>query len=434
MQRERLFASARQAVADSAPGTWIALADPRGNPHAWWGDAPSRIPQVRAPGTLEVRWSATRMELLHWSLAGRGPFAGVVCAGRALPVQAPRLRRALGSLGASRGLGADRAGREAPRPARDRGNAALLAGTTHGASGRPGFQTRILVLALVLAIASRTRRRRKRLAGDRRRTRDRFPRRGSVCRGRGPCPRRAAPLAPGGGALPPAGRARPPSQPGARAAGRRLAAGYGLFAGALPPRTARPCRTSGARLPVWSAQFLGLVALTALTASALAIGAGAGPRSGRGAWTGAAVGITSAGILASLLLVSPSRAYPVLVGAAAVVAYETWRRAIAAAPGSGALGPFRLAAGTTLLLRASGRAAPRASARGFGVLGRPRDSPSRPRADLGERPSSRSAEPWSGSSASTWRRSFPRRSTTSTSRISPTVSGATGRRRRPRKR
>ena len=134
------------------------------------------------------------------------------------------------------------------------------------------------------------------------------------------------------------------------AGGLRLAAGYVLFVGAIAVAHGTDLPNLGARVPVWSAQFLGLVALTALSAASLAIGASAGPRSGRGAWTGAAIALTSAGIVAALLLVSPSRVYPYLVAVLSVGAYEAWRRAIAAAPESGPLGPFRLAAGMTLLL------------------------------------------------------------------------------------
>jgi len=57
VERERLFASARQAVGDAPAGTWIALADPRGNALAWFGDAPARLPPIRPSGTLEARWS-----------------------------------------------------------------------------------------------------------------------------------------------------------------------------------------------------------------------------------------------------------------------------------------------------------------------------------------------------------------------------------------
>ncbi len=350
VQRERLFASARQAVADSAPGTWIALADPRGNPQAWWGDAPSRIPEVRAPGTLEARWSATRVELLHWSLAGKGPFAGVVCAGRALPVQAPEFARALALSGEAADWEPIAPDGKGPVLLQTSDGAPILAGRLTEVPGGPDSQTRILVLALVLAIALGL------AAGGA----------DALAIGAGLAiaflaaeafsgagdRALAAPhpwLLAAGLFLLPAGLVRLRSREPGRT-GRRLAAGYGLLACAIAAAQATVLPDLGARLSAWSAQFLGLAALTALTASALAIGAGAGPRSGRGAWTGAAVAITSAGILAALLLVSPSPAYPVLAGAAAVAAYETWRRAIAAAPESGALGPFRLAAGMTLLL------------------------------------------------------------------------------------
>ncbi len=350
VQRDRLFASARQAVADSAPGTWIALADPRGNPQAWWGDAPSRIPQVRAPGTLEVRWSATRMELLHWSLAGREPFAGVICAGRALPAQAPHFAAALGLSGAAADWEPVAPGGTAPVLLETAGHAALLAGRLAQLPRGPDSMSRALVLALVVAMGLV-------LVGGGRNSfaigaglataflgAEAFAAAGERAL--------AAPrpwLLAAGLFLLPAGLARLRSrQPGRR--WRRLAAGYGLFAGAVAAAHGTVLPDLGARVPVWSAQFLGLVALTALTASALAIGACAGPREGPGAWTGAAVALTSLVILAAIVLISPSRVYPILVAAGSVVAYEVWRRAIAAAPESGALGPFRLAAGATLVL------------------------------------------------------------------------------------
>ncbi len=350
VQRERLFASARQAVEGAAPGTWIALADPRGNPQAWWGDAPSRIPQVRAPGTLEVRWSATRMELVHWSLAGKDPYAGVVCAGRALPVQAPDFARALGLSGDASDWEPVAPGGKAPVLLDVSGGAPLLAGRHVGLPERLDTRSRALALALVLALGL-----------------------GLVVGGgdalaigvglsiaflaaeafAGSAERAlAAPrpwLLAAGLFLLPAGLVRLRSA-GTGRPRRRLAAGYGLFICAIAAASGTVLPDLGARLPMWSTRFLELVALTALTASALAIGASAGPRSGRGAWTGIAVGLTSLGILSALLLVSPSRAYPIFVAVGSVAAYEAWRRAIAAAPESGPLGPFRLAAGMTLLL------------------------------------------------------------------------------------
>lgn len=350
VQRERLFASAREAVAGAAPGTWIALADPRGNAQAWWGDAPSRIPQVRAPGTLEVRWSATRLELLHWSLAGRDPFAGVICAGRALPAQAPEFSRALGLSGKASDWEPVAPGGQAPVLLGSSGGEPLLAGRLVALPATPDSRSRALVLALLLAIALGL------VAGGG----------DSLVIGAGLAIAFLAAEAFSGSGwralaaarpwllaagllLLPAGLSRLRSRT-AGSASRRLAAGYALFVCAIATARGTVLPDLGARLPTWSAQFLELVALTALTASALAIGACAGPRSGRGAWTGVAVGVTSLALLSSLLLVSPSRLYPIAVAVACVAAYEAWRRAIAAAPESGALGPFRLAAGGTLLL------------------------------------------------------------------------------------
>ncbi len=350
VQREKLFSGARQAVAGSAPGTWITLADPRGNPQAWWGDAPSRVPQLRAPGTLEVRWSATRMELLHWSLAGKEPFAGVICAGRALPIGAPDFGRTLGLSGASSDWGPVAPNGHDPILLRGAGGVPLLAARPGNLPEERETRVRVLLLAVVLAVGLGL----AFAGGD------------SLAVGAGLAAAflgaevfagagqkvLAAPrpwLLAAGLLLLPVGLSRlRAGEPGRR--GLRLAAGYLLFGGAIAAAHGADLPDLGARVPVWSAQFLGLVALTALTAASLAIGGSAGPRAGRRAWTGAAIALTSVGILAALLLMTPSRAYPYLVAAAAVFAYEAWRRAIAAAPDSGPLGPFRLAAGMTLLL------------------------------------------------------------------------------------
>src|SRR5262249_38728879 len=94
-----LFNATRDAMAGAAPGTWIALADRRGDVHAWWGDAPAQVLETRSAATLAVRWSATRLELLHWRVAGRGALGGLVCAARSLPVEAPDFGRALNLTG-----------------------------------------------------------------------------------------------------------------------------------------------------------------------------------------------------------------------------------------------------------------------------------------------------------------------------------------------
>jgi len=350
VQREKLFSGARQALSDAAPGTWITLADPRGNPQAWWGDAPSRIPQVRPPGTLEVRWSATRMELLHWSLAGRESFAGVICAGRSLPVQAPDFARALGISGVSADWEPLAPDGKAPLLLRAGEGAPILAGRVADLPAGPDERIRKLAFALVLAIGLALS-----LTGA-----------DSFAAGAGLAAlflgaevygatgekvlasTRPWMLAAGLFLLPVALarlRERRPDR-----GGLRLAAGYVLFGGAIVAAHETVLPDLGARVPVWSEQFLGLVALTALTAASLAIGASGRSRAGRGGWTGAAIAVTAVGILGALLLVSPSPAYPYVVAAVSIAAYEAWRRAIAAAPESGPLGPFRLAAAMTLLL------------------------------------------------------------------------------------
>src|SRR5438876_4819917 len=85
----------------AAAGTWIVLADSRGDAHAWWGDAPAQMPEIQPSGTLAVRWSAMRLELMHWRTVGSGTFAGVICAARSISVEAPDFGRALGLVGAS---------------------------------------------------------------------------------------------------------------------------------------------------------------------------------------------------------------------------------------------------------------------------------------------------------------------------------------------
>ena len=132
----------------------------------------------------------------------------------------------------------------------------------------------------------------------------------------------------------------------------RLALAYALFGAALVAAHGAELPDLGAPFPITGAPFLELVALAALLASALAIGASARVASGAGARMGSGrrIAVTLVGLVAALLVVDPSPAYRPAVAAACVLAFEAWRRTVAAAPEAGALGPFRLAAGTTLLL------------------------------------------------------------------------------------
>src|SRR5437773_8721277 len=57
VRRQALFSGARRAMDGAAAGTWIVLADSRGDAHAWWGDAPAQMHEIQPSGTLAVRWS-----------------------------------------------------------------------------------------------------------------------------------------------------------------------------------------------------------------------------------------------------------------------------------------------------------------------------------------------------------------------------------------
>ncbi len=104
---------------DAAAGSWIALAGSRGQgPRLVGRRSRARFRETRRPGTLAVRWSATRFELLHWRVAGAERSAGVVCAGRSLPVGAPEFARALDLEGPAR-TGSPRRPASAARAARD---------------------------------------------------------------------------------------------------------------------------------------------------------------------------------------------------------------------------------------------------------------------------------------------------------------------------
>ena len=100
VNRLALFGAAKETLEGAPPGSWIALTDPAGNVHAWWGETPSPLPVLSAEG-LSARWSTMRLALCWRASVGEGGFSGLVYTGRSLPVAAPDFARALGVSGSA---------------------------------------------------------------------------------------------------------------------------------------------------------------------------------------------------------------------------------------------------------------------------------------------------------------------------------------------
>ncbi len=344
LQRQALFAAAREVMNGAAPGTWIALADPTGNVLAWWGEAPTRMPAAPEAGSLSVRWSATRMELAHWRIAGSGVFVGVICAARSIPVEAPGFAKALG-LG-SGDFAWEPVAPSGGRPVVLSDGGRWLVAARRSVPAASGREPRAAVLGLVVLASLPL------LAA------------GPVWVGGGLALLFLGGIAwagPGAHALAssgtwvlalgplllPEGLALLQRRDGAPR--RAIPAGFVLLAlGILQARhVAVPDLVPG--LSPVSTAFFRLMALTALFGAALAIGAAGGGPSRRGA-TGVAVSVTAAGLVLGLALVSSWPLFPAVIAGVAVIAYELWRRSIAGVRPRGALGPFRLTAAAALLV------------------------------------------------------------------------------------
>ncbi len=296
VRRQALFASARQAMEGASPGAWIVLADPRGNAQAWWGDAPAQIPTIRASGMLEARWSATRLEIAYWRIVGTGPFAGVICAARPMPVEAPAFGEELGFEGSSLEWEPIAPERGSPAVLSAEDGAPLVAARREPIEPSQSRSLRAVVLAGVLAAAA-------------------------VLAALGP----ASLLVGAGLALAFLGveaydgGGRSLASPvrwvlaigllvlplalsslrrrDATGAGARRILGYALFAGVLYAAGRIAVPDLGAAFSVAGAAFWKLAALFGLAAAALALGASAFRREVAPAWTGAALSITGAGIV-----------------------------------------------------------------------------------------------------------------------------------------
>src|SRR5439155_31705 len=118
VNRLALFTAAGHALANAPPGAGLALTDPSGNVHAWWGDAPPLVGLEFSSGGIAVRWSATRLVVVQRKPVGDGGFSGLVYSSRSFPVEAPDFARALGVAGAAAARGPADFGPVSPRSPR----------------------------------------------------------------------------------------------------------------------------------------------------------------------------------------------------------------------------------------------------------------------------------------------------------------------------
>lgn len=355
VRRQALFNAARDAMVGAPPGTWIALADRRGDVHAWWGDAPSQVLEARPSGTLGARWSATRLELVHWRVAGSGPLAGLVCAARSLPVEAPDFGRALGLNEEGLDWEPVAAGNGPPILTVEGGEVLVAARRAPIPMGQsPAWRAAALGILLALMLVLLSGRAAPMALGA-----------GlavgllaALCYVDAGGPRSlAAPevLIPALGAfLVPIAFDRLRRREGESRRLLLLPAAYACLALTLLGATRVDLPDLGSRLPVWSAVFLEVVGLTALTVAALAFGAaaaasGSTSASPRGPGIGTALFFTTAAIVASLAAVSAAPSFPYAVVAAVFACFELSRRAIAEAPFGSASSLFRLLAAALLL-------------------------------------------------------------------------------------
>ena len=348
VNRLALFNAAGQALAGAPAATGLALTDPAGAVHAWWGDPPSLDGLAFSKDGLAVRWSAARLVVVWRKPVGEGGFSGLVYASRSFPVEAPDFARSLGL-----------AGRSEPWQPAAQGTSALLAdsaGDALVAARRSGVSpsspaARDVAFALLLAIAALT-------AG---RVRD--PLRVAVALavaflatearyGASPPLEAGAliALAIGWAALPLAFPPLTGGSFGGESAGRALA-GYGLLALALFSAGRLETPDLGARLAESLVAVPRVAGLAALFFSGLSLAAVRRESAGRGrAWTTAAALFSAAALVSSLAAVSPSPLYRVAVFAAAAVAFELWCRAVGEARGREGFGEPRLVLGATLLV------------------------------------------------------------------------------------
>ena len=347
VNRLALFNAAGQALAGAPPGTGLALTDPAGSVHAWWGEPPSVEGLVFSPDGLAVRWSAARLVVVARKPIGEGGFSGLVYASRSLPVEAPDFARSLGLSGRS----------EPWQPAAQ--GAALLAdasGSVLVAARRGAFSSisptlRDAAFWLLLVVAA--------LGAGRLSDPLRLSAALAIAflaveaRFGASLPIDAAgvvALAVGWAALP---FAFPPLTGRPVGAGMlsEAGAGYLLLGVALFAAGRLETPDLGARLAESLVAVPRVAGITALFFSGLSLAAYRREGATRGrAWTTAAILFSAGAATVSLAAVSASPLYRLAVFAAAAVAFELWCRSVGASRGREGPGLPRLALGATLLV------------------------------------------------------------------------------------
>jgi signal transduction histidine kinase/HAMP domain-containing protein len=348
VNRLGLFTAASHALAGAPPGSGLALTDPSGNVHAWWGDAPPINGLTFSPGGMAVRWSTTRFVVVARKPVGAAGFSGLVYSSRSFPVDAPDFAASLGLGGASADwrpaasggvpLLADSAGvvlvtaRRGPPAStwpvsRNAAFGAVLAIAVLCA-GRMNHRVRIGTALVLSFLAVEVR------FGDL----FALP------------PAVLGSLAIGWAVLPLALPAVPGSSP---AVSRRLAplAGYLLLAVALFAATGLETPELGAGLAssLLSLPRVGGLAALVVTALSLAASGRDGVTRGR-TWTTAAFLFTTGAIVGSLAVLVANDWYRVGVFAASAVAFELWSRAVTAARANHGFAVPRLLVGAALLV------------------------------------------------------------------------------------
>ena len=359
INRMTLFAAARQTLGDAPQGTWLALTDPAGTAHAWWGDAPASLAGLQSAEGLGTRWSATALTLIvRLSLTGH-PQTGVVYVARQLPLEAPDFADALGLDGEADGW--------SPQSASGRPGAAVLTGADGsplvslrpapaGNASRPPLPGRVpprrrrvpIAIAILAAVV---------LIGRA----DRPTRVGAglvllfLAAEAGVSGSPHALLAPRvwlfavGLALLPGCLAALRTGESRLSRRGRVAAGLALFALAILAAWAVEPPDLGSRLGGSPAAMLRLAGLTALVVDALAISATASRRRlGRG--SAPAILVSVAALAGGLALVTPSPGFVAATIVAAFVCFDLWCRSISESRGQEGLAGLRLIGAAALLV------------------------------------------------------------------------------------